>query len=192
VTGILGYAVPRQTSTTTLGIDPDTGDPTADTEFNPRVSVWGGSLQYSMPYLKSAVADLGLPDFFNRLIPIVEASLQTPIANTLTSGITLLLTPPATGAAAISRAARRLPDWAWQVDGLEIGLAGIWVVKLTIDAGTGEPIVLDAPIVIDRSATSSTSKTPATQNITCSTSSPKEPTSFTAASCSSAGPRCQM
>jgi hypothetical protein len=39
-----------------------------------------------MPYLKSAVVDLGLPDFVNRLIPIVEASLQTPVSNTATSG----------------------------------------------------------------------------------------------------------
>ena len=47
---------------------------------------WGATLQYSTPYLKSAVVDLGLPDFVNRLIPIVEASLQTPVSNTLTSG----------------------------------------------------------------------------------------------------------
>jgi hypothetical protein len=32
------------------------------------------------------VVDLGLPDFVNRLIPIVEASLQTPVSNTATSG----------------------------------------------------------------------------------------------------------
>ena len=54
--------------------------------INPRVLVWGASLQYSMPYLKFAVVDLGLPDFFNRLIPLVEASLQTPVANTVSSG----------------------------------------------------------------------------------------------------------
>jgi hypothetical protein len=32
------------------------------------------------------VTDLGLPDFFNHLIPIVEVSLQTPVANTMSSG----------------------------------------------------------------------------------------------------------
>ena len=64
--------------------DPDSGD--VDTEFNPRVLIWGASLQYSMPYLKSAVVDLGLPDFVNHLIPLVEASLQTPVSNTFTSG----------------------------------------------------------------------------------------------------------
>jgi len=86
ITGQIGYAIPGRKSTTTFGIDPDSGDPTADTEFHPRVLNWGGTIQYSMPYLKSAVIDLGLPDFINRLIPLVEATLQTPVANTLTSG----------------------------------------------------------------------------------------------------------
>jgi hypothetical protein len=86
VTGQIGYAIPGRRSTTTFGIDPDSGDPTLDTEFHPRVLNWGGSIQYSMPYLRSAVIDLGLPDFINRLIPLVEATLQTPVSNTLTSG----------------------------------------------------------------------------------------------------------
>ena len=86
ITGQVGYAIPGRNSTTTFGIDPDSGDPTVDTEFHPRVLNWGGTIQYSMPYLKSAVVDLGLPDFINHLIPLVEANLQTPVGNTLTSG----------------------------------------------------------------------------------------------------------
>jgi len=86
VTGQVGYAIPGRRSTTTFGVDPDTGDPTVDTEFNPRVLNWGGTVQYSMPYLKSAVYDLGLPDFINRFIPLVEATMQTPLSNTFTSG----------------------------------------------------------------------------------------------------------
>jgi hypothetical protein len=86
ITGQVGYAIPGRNSTTTFGIDSDTGDISADTEFHPRVLNWGGTIQYSMPYLKSAVIDLGLPDFINHLIPLVEATLQTPVANTLTSG----------------------------------------------------------------------------------------------------------
>ena len=53
ITGQIGYAIPGSSSTVT--VDPDTGD--VDTEYNPRVLVWGASLQYSLPYLKSAVAD---------------------------------------------------------------------------------------------------------------------------------------
>lgn len=86
ITGQVGYAMPGQNSTTSFGIDADTGAQTIDTEFNPRVLNWGGSIQYSMPYLKSSVVDLGLPDFIDHLIPLVEANLQTPVANTLTSG----------------------------------------------------------------------------------------------------------
>ena len=86
ITGQVGYAIPGRNFTTTFGIDPDTGNQTVDTEFHPRVLNWGGTIQYSMPYLKSAVIDLGLPEFINRFIPLVEATLQTPVANTFTSG----------------------------------------------------------------------------------------------------------
>jgi len=86
ITGQVGYAIPGRNATTTFGIDPDSGDPAADTEFHPRVLNWGGTIQYSMPYLKSAVVDLGLPDFINHLVPLVEANLRTPVGNTLTSG----------------------------------------------------------------------------------------------------------
>jgi hypothetical protein len=86
ITGQVGYAIPGRNSTTTFSVDPDSGDISADTEFHPRVLNWGGTIQYSMPYLKSAVIDLGLPEFINHLIPLVEATMQTPVANTLTSG----------------------------------------------------------------------------------------------------------
>jgi hypothetical protein len=51
--------------------------------YIPQVLAYGGSLQYSMPYLKSQVKDLGLPDFINHLIPLVEAQFSTPVANNL-------------------------------------------------------------------------------------------------------------
>jgi len=82
ITGQVGYAIPSSNATVT--VDPASGD--VDTEFNPRVLIWGGSFQYSLPYLKSSVVDLGLPDFFNRLIPLVEVNLQTPVSNFATSG----------------------------------------------------------------------------------------------------------
>ncbi len=86
ITGQAGYVVPGQRSRTTLSVDPDSGDIWADTDVHPDVLRWGGTLQYSMPYLKSAVIDLGLPDFINRLIPLVEVTFQTPVAHTITSG----------------------------------------------------------------------------------------------------------
>jgi hypothetical protein len=83
LTAQIGYAIPSRSSSTS--VDPDSGD--TSTELNPRFLTYGGSLQYSMPYLKSNVADLGLPDFFNHLVPIVEFQFQTPVANYKGSGI---------------------------------------------------------------------------------------------------------
>jgi hypothetical protein len=71
VTGQVGYQVPMTSF--------DVGQGT----FIPQVLVYGGSLQYSMPYLKSEVKDLELPDLINHLIPIVEAQFATPVANNL-------------------------------------------------------------------------------------------------------------
>jgi hypothetical protein len=86
ITGQVGYSIPGVSKVVTATVDPDTLEQDIDTEYIPRVLNWGATLQYSMPYLKSAVVDLGLPDFMNRLIPIVEASFQTPVSNTATSG----------------------------------------------------------------------------------------------------------
>jgi hypothetical protein len=91
VTGQIGYAIPARRSTTTFSVDPDSGDLAADTEFHPRVLNWGGTIQYSMPYLKSSVIDLGLPDFVNHLITLIEATLQTPLSNTLLQALKRLV-----------------------------------------------------------------------------------------------------
>jgi hypothetical protein len=77
LTGQVGYSIPSSASTTQ--VDPDTG--LVSVTPNPRFLVYGASLQYSMPYLKSNIVDLQLPDFVNHLIPIVEAQFQTPVAN---------------------------------------------------------------------------------------------------------------
>jgi hypothetical protein len=49
--------------------------------FIPQTVSYSASLQYSMPYLHQNVVDLQLPDFINHLIPIVEATFRTPVAN---------------------------------------------------------------------------------------------------------------
>lgn len=86
ITGQVGYSIPGVSKVVTATVDTDTLEQDIDTEYIPRVLNWGATLQYSMPYLKSVVADLGLPDFINRMIPIIEASFQTPVSNTATSG----------------------------------------------------------------------------------------------------------
>jgi hypothetical protein len=83
LTGQLGYAIPSSSSSIT--VDPDSGDVAIDR--HPRFLSYGFSLQYSMPYLKSNVIDLGLPDFINRLVPLVEATFQTPVSNNQGTGL---------------------------------------------------------------------------------------------------------
>ena len=69
VTGQVGYQVPTSSFDFSANV------------FIPQQLVYGASLQYSLPYLKSEVIDLQLPEFINHLIPIVEASFTTPVAN---------------------------------------------------------------------------------------------------------------
>ncbi len=66
LTGQLGYAIPSRHQ------DPGEPDP------NPHVLEWGLTLQYSLPYLQSQVRDLGLPQPFAGMTPLIEASLETP------------------------------------------------------------------------------------------------------------------
>lgn len=83
-TAQVGFAVP--TSPSTVTVNPDTGD--TDIDKHPQFLRYGGTLQFSMPYLNSNIVDLGLPDFFNHLIPIVEADFQSPIPSNFSTAIT--------------------------------------------------------------------------------------------------------
>ncbi|HZL40235.1 MAG TPA: copper homeostasis membrane protein CopD [Pseudolabrys sp.] len=64
---------------------------------------------------------------------------------------TVQLTLEAPGAGGkITRNAAHLPDGTWQVNAVDLAQAGIWTVRLTIAPQAGPPIVLDAPIEIER------------------------------------------
>lgn len=77
VTAQVGYAILTQSSVTEFNADSGVLVSTP----NPRAVVWGGTLQYSMPYLKSSVQDFGLPGFINHLIPLVEIDLTSEVSN---------------------------------------------------------------------------------------------------------------
>jgi hypothetical protein len=79
VTGTFGVAIPGRASTTTMTLDPDTGGVLSSIEQHPHVLQLGFAIQYSLPYLQSFVKDVGLPAPFNRMIPLVEVSLQRPL-----------------------------------------------------------------------------------------------------------------
>ncbi len=71
ITGQIGYQIPTSSYDATEAVN------------IPQSLVYGASLQYSMPYLKSEVKDLQLPEFVNHLIPIVEMQFETAVANNL-------------------------------------------------------------------------------------------------------------
>ncbi|MBI2716484.1 MAG: hypothetical protein HYX37_18860 [Rhizobiales bacterium] len=61
-----------------------------------------------------------------------------------------VLDPPNAAGKSIERAAIRRPDETWQVDRIDIEQAGIWTVRVIAVPASGPPLVLDAPIVIER------------------------------------------
>ena len=56
---------------------------------------WTGglSIQYSLPYLTSQVKNLGLPDFVNRLVPLVELAYSSPAAKPSNLGTQVVFAP---------------------------------------------------------------------------------------------------
>jgi len=78
ITGVLGLAVPARVHTKTFETDED-GNVDVKKPLNPTVFRWGFSVQYNLQYLQSYVRDVGLPAPINRMIPIVELALETPI-----------------------------------------------------------------------------------------------------------------
>jgi putative copper resistance protein D len=63
--------------------------------------------------------------------------------------LTLTLTPPAPGSKPMTRSAVQDPDAAWHVDGIELSQPGNWTVTVSTVLGSGKPLVLEAPIVIE-------------------------------------------
>jgi hypothetical protein len=78
LTGAFGLDIPTRRFNTTYSLDDD-GNVEITRELNAKTFNWGFSVQYNLQYLQSFVQDVGLPQPFNRMIPIVEFAMQTPI-----------------------------------------------------------------------------------------------------------------
>jgi hypothetical protein len=78
LTGALGLDLPTRRFNTTYSLDDD-GNVAIERELNTKTFTWGFSVQYSLQYLQSFVQDVGLPRPLNRMIPVVEFAMQTPI-----------------------------------------------------------------------------------------------------------------
>jgi hypothetical protein len=78
LTGALGLDIPTRRFNQTISVNDD-GEVEVERELNAKTMQWGFSVQYNLQYLQSFVRDVGLPAPFNRMIPIVEVAMQTPI-----------------------------------------------------------------------------------------------------------------
>ncbi len=79
VTGQLGVVIPTSASTRSVTVNDETGERELEIERHPAVLEWGFALEYSVIYLQSQVQDMHLPAPFDRLIPLVEFALETPL-----------------------------------------------------------------------------------------------------------------
>jgi hypothetical protein len=79
ITGQVGIAIPTSASTRSVTVHAQTGEQEIDVERHPDVLEWGFALEYSLIYLQSQVQDIGLRAPFDRLIPLVEFALETPL-----------------------------------------------------------------------------------------------------------------
>ena len=121
VTGQIGYQIPTRSHL-------------VDEDVNvPQVLAYGGSVQYSMGYLKSEVQDLQLPDFINHLIPIVEAQFSTPVANNV--GNSFVTTGTIN------------PGVIWVGSYFQVGVEAI--IPLNRDSGTGIGVIGQLHLYLD-------------------------------------------
>jgi hypothetical protein len=79
LTGQVGIAIPTSGTTRSVTVDAQTGERETEIERNPDVLEWGFALEYSLIYLQSQVQDIGLQAPLDRLIPLVEFALETPL-----------------------------------------------------------------------------------------------------------------
>jgi hypothetical protein len=79
LTGVAGIAIPTSTSTRSITLNDKTGERDVEIERHPDVLEWGFALEYSVIYLQSQVEDMHLPAPIDRLIPLVEFAIETPL-----------------------------------------------------------------------------------------------------------------
>jgi hypothetical protein len=79
LTGLASIAIPTSASTRTITVNDQTGERDIEIEQHPDVVEWGFALEYSVIYLQSQVQDMHLPAPIDRLIPLVEFALETPL-----------------------------------------------------------------------------------------------------------------
>jgi hypothetical protein len=81
MTGTIGYGITSSKKTTSPIVDPDTGMTTLAVDHHSNTINYGFAIEYSNFYLRANVHDFGLPEWVNRLTPLVEFSFVTPVTD---------------------------------------------------------------------------------------------------------------
>ena len=82
VTGTVGYGITSSKKTTSPVVDLDTGMITSlAVDHHSNTINYGFAVEYSNFYLRANVHDFGLPEWVNRLTPLVEFSFVTPVTD---------------------------------------------------------------------------------------------------------------
>jgi hypothetical protein len=81
VTGIFGYSITSSKKTTSPVIDPDTGMISLAVDHASNTINYGFAIEYSNFYLRANIHDFGLPEWVNRLTPLVEFNFVTPVTD---------------------------------------------------------------------------------------------------------------
>jgi len=79
LTGLASIAIPTSASTRSVTLNEQTGEREIEIERHPDVLEWGFALEYSLIYLQSQVQDMHLHAPLDRLIPLVEFALESPL-----------------------------------------------------------------------------------------------------------------
>ena len=81
VTGSVGYSITSSKKTTSPVLDPDTGTISLAIDHVSNTINYGFAIEYSNFYLRTNVHDFGLPEWVNRLTPLVEFNFVTPVTD---------------------------------------------------------------------------------------------------------------
>jgi hypothetical protein len=81
VTGTFGYSFTASKKITSPVVDADTGFTTLAVDHVSNSLNYGFAVEYSNFYLRANVHDFGLPEWINRLTPLVEFNFVTPVTD---------------------------------------------------------------------------------------------------------------
>jgi hypothetical protein len=81
LTGTVGYSITSSKKIRTPVVDADTGFTTLAVDHVSNTVNYGFAIEYSNFYLRANIHDFGLPEWVNRLTPLVEFNFVTPVTD---------------------------------------------------------------------------------------------------------------